>query len=110
MRRLVLIVVAVAALAAAATAPARTLSMGQAERAARAALAPAIVDSVSCERQPGTSGRSALARALCTVTHPSADPAQVCRSFVLVRATSRAVRTQVLAAGVCLPVIDTIEV
>jgi hypothetical protein len=110
MRRLVFLVVAAAALAAAATAQARTLSMGQAERAARTAVAPAIVESVTCERQPGTSGRSALARAFCELTHPSADPAQVCRSFVLVHATKRAVRTQALAAGVCLPVIETIEV
>jgi hypothetical protein len=110
MRRLAFLLVAVAALAAAATAQARPLSMAQAERAARAAVAPAIVESVSCERQPGTSGRTAQARAFCTVTHPSADPAQICRSFVLVRATRSAVRTQVLAAGVCLPVIETIEV
>jgi hypothetical protein len=110
MRRLVLVAVAVAVLAGAATAQARTLSMGQAERAARAAVAPAIVESVNCARQPGTSGRGALSRAFCEITHPSTDPAQVCRSFVLVRATKRAVRTQVLAAGVCLPVIETIEV
>jgi hypothetical protein len=110
MRRLVFLVVAVAALAAAGTVQARTLSMGQAERAARAAVAPALVESVACERQPGTSGRSALSRAFCEITHPSAEPAQVCRSFVLVRATKRELRTQVLAAGVCLPVIETIEV
>jgi hypothetical protein len=110
MRRVAFLVVAVAALAAAATAQARPLSMGQAERAARAAVAPAIVESVGCERQPGTTGRSALSRAFCTVIHPSADPEQVCRSFVLVRATSRAARAQVLASGVCLPVIETIEV
>jgi hypothetical protein len=110
MRRLVSIMVAVAALAAAATAQARPLSMAQAERAAREAVAPAIVESVTCVRQPGATGRRALARAFCTVTHPSADPAQRCRSFVLVRATRGAVRTQVLGAGVCLPVIETIEV
>jgi len=109
-RRLAFLVVAVAVLAAAATAQARPLSMGQAERAARAAVAPAVVQSVTCERQPGTSGRAALSRAFCTVTHPSADATQDCWSFVLVHATQRAVRTEVLAAGVCLPVIQTIEV
>ena len=110
MRRLVFLVVAVAALAGAATAQARPLSMGQAERAARAAVAPALVESVDCERQPGVTGRAALSRAFCTVTHPSAEPGQACRSFVLVRAGKGAVRTQVIAAGVCLPVIETIEV
>ena len=110
MRRLALLAVLVAALAGAATAQARPLSMAQAERAARAAVAPAIVESVSCERQPGTTGRAALSRAFCTITQPSADPGQVCRAFVLVRAGKRAVRAQVLAAGVCLPVIETIEV
>ena len=110
MRRLVFLVVAVAALAAAATAQARPLSMKQAERAARAAVAPAIVESVTCQRQPGTSGRAALSRAFCELSHPSADPAQVCRSFVLVRATRRGARREVLAVGVCLPVIETIEV
>jgi hypothetical protein len=110
MRRLVLIAVAVAALACAATAQARTLSMGQAERAARAAVAPALVDSVTCERQPGVTGRAAVSRAFCTVTHPSADPDQACRSFVLVHATKAAVRADVIEAGVCLPVIETIEV
>jgi hypothetical protein len=110
MRRLVFLAIAVAALAGAATAQARPLSMGQAERAARAAVAPALVESVTCERQPGVTGRAALSRAFCTVTHPAADPGLACRSFVLVHAVKGAVRAQVLAAGVCLPVIETIEV
>ena len=110
MRRLVLIVVALAVLACAATAQARTLSMSQAERAARAAVAPALVESVTCERQPGITGRAAASRAFCTVSHPSAEPDQACRSFVLVHAVKGAVRAQVLQAGVCLPVIQTIEV
>jgi hypothetical protein len=110
MRRLAFLTVLVTALASAATAQARPLSMAKSERAARAAVAPALVESVTCERQPGVIGRAALSRAFCTVTHPSADPGQACRSFVLVHATKRVVRTQVLAAGVCLPVIETIEV
>ena len=110
MRRLVFLVIMVAALAGAATAQARPLSIGQAERAARAALAPALVESVTCERQPGVTGRAALSRAFCTVAQPSAARGETCRSFVLVHATRRAVRTQVLSAGVCLPVIETIEV
>jgi hypothetical protein len=110
MRRFVFLAVAVAALAAAATAQADPLSMAKAEHAARAAVAPALVESITCERQPGVTGRAALNRAFCTVTHPSAEPGQACRSFVLVRASKAAVRAQVLAAGVCLPVIETIEV
>ena len=110
MRTAIALMVALAALVGAASAQARPLSMSQAEQAARAAVAPAPVESVTCERQPGTTGRAAVSRAFCIVTHPSADPAQDCRSFVLVRATKRGVATQVLGAHVCLPVIQTIEV
>jgi hypothetical protein len=110
MRRLLFLAVAVAALATAATAQARPLSMTQAERAARAAVAPAVVRSVTCQRQPGTTGRAALRRAFCTVTHPSAHAGDACRSFVLVALRKGVVRTQVIGAGVCLPVIETIEV
>ena len=61
MRRLLFLVVAVAALAAAATAQARPLSMGQAERAARAAVAPALVGPSPASASPASPGRAALA-------------------------------------------------
>ena len=109
MKTAIALVAALTALAGAASAQARPLSMTAAERASRAAVAPAVVESVDCERQPGTTGRAALSRAFCTVFHPS-DPGDVCRSFVLVSKRHGTPQTRVLGSGVCLPVIETIEV
>ena len=93
------LVAALTALAGAASAQARPLSMTAAERAARAAVAPAVVESVDCERQPGTTGRAALSRAFCTVFHPSDPGAQLATGVQPVRALEVGLHVSGFAAG-----------
>jgi hypothetical protein len=112
MRRAIALVVALAALTGAASAQARPLSMSEAERAARAAVAPASVENAVCERQPGTTGSVARRKAFCTLVLASTASGETCRTFVLVSAPKGrgSAQTSVLSSNVCLPTIQTIEV
>jgi hypothetical protein len=112
MRTAIALVVLLAALVGAAGAQARPLSMTDAERAARAAVAPATVRDAACERQPGTTGRVASRRAFCTLVLASPVSGETCRTFVVVGAPKGrgALQTSVLGSNVCLPTLDTIEV
>jgi hypothetical protein len=112
MKRAIALSVLLAALLGAASAQARPLSMTEAERAARAAVAPATVQNAACERQPGTTGQAARRKAFCTLVLASATSDETCRTFVLVSAPKGrgAARTSILGSNVCLPTLETIEV
>jgi hypothetical protein len=91
-------------LALAPSAGARTLGPGDAEAAARTAVAAHGIEAVRCfpaaTRPSGTSRR----RAVCLIAHPAAEGA-ICRSLVQVRAPrGRApLRVRVVRGPVCLP-------
>ena len=91
-------------LALAPSASARTLGPGDAEAAARAAVAAHGIEAVRCfpaaKRPAGTSRRHAL----CLIAHPAAV-GTICRSLVLVRAPRGrgSLRARVVRGPICLP-------
>jgi hypothetical protein len=104
--RVVLLLAALAAIGLAPSAQARNLAVGEAEAAARA-IAPAAVVDVRCLSD--SSGRPANGhrKALCLLSHPTAETQQ-CRSFVVVKAPANrrggAVSARRIGSVVCFAV------
>ena len=98
------VVVAAPARAHTAGPAARGLSLAEAERATRAALAPIAVDAVYRFRAVSTERQSSRRRALCLVAHP-APKGEICRSLVDVkrsRSDRGAVTARVIAGQFCM--------
>ena len=80
------------------------LSIAQAERATRAALAPHAIDAMYCFRTASPDRQSSRRRVLCLVAHPAPE-GQICRSLVDVkrsRAYPGLVTTRVIAGQHCM--------
>jgi hypothetical protein len=85
----------------AAPAGARSLDLGKAEQAARAAVAPEAVQGAVCVRPSNMKRRAARSRALCLLAHPAPE-GTICRSLVSVRKSGGGTKVK-LIRRTCLP-------